>query len=177
MSTADRSLPRDKQDLEQQIDAARAALEAVFDTHDETQLTEVRDDAGWSARDHLHHIAAWEDFEIARERGAGAYAIFGLPDKASYDALVAREPDFRAINEQVRQHGKDLSLAAVRAYARQSRATAKALLATFTDEGLRRLSNPADPTSDTFMAIVAGNSYEHDDEHRSYIEALLERGA
>lgn len=177
MSTADRSLPRDKMELEQRIDAARAALEAGFDAHDETRLTEVCDDAGWSARDHLHHIAAWEEFEIERERGDGAYAVFGLPDKASYDALVARAPDFRAINEHIRQHGKELSLTDVRDYAQRSRATAKALLATFTDEGLRRLSNPADPTSNTFMAIVAGNSYEHDDEHRSYIEALLERGA
>jgi hypothetical protein len=169
-------LPQDKAELERRIDDSRAALETLLDRYDEARLTGLRDAAGWSARDHLHHLAAWEEFQVARERDPGAYAIFGVPDKASYDALVAREPDFRAINEQIRQYGRELSLTEVRTYARRVRATAKGLLATFRDEDLRRPSNPADPASAPFMAIVAGNSYEHDDEHRGYIEAILERG-
>ena len=175
MSATGVDVPGDKVALERRIDAARAALEAIFDAHDEATLLGVTDEAGWSARDHLHHLAAWEEFEIRRDRGDGAYAVFGLRDKAAYDALCALEPDFRGINEHIRQRGKALSLAEVRAYARRSRAEAKALLATFTEEALRRPSRPDDPASPTFMAIVGDNSYGHDDEHRGYIEALLAR--
>lgn len=174
MTNAD--LPEDKAALERRIDASRAGLETIFDAHDETTLLGVTDDAGWSARDHLHHLAAWEEFEIRRDRGDEAFGIFGLPDKASYDTLYAQEPDFRAVNEQIRQHGKALSLAEVRAYARRARAEAKALLATFSESALRSPSKPDDPASPTFMAIVGDNSYGHDDEHRGYIETLLARG-
>lgn len=167
--------PADKAALEARIDASRAALDGIFDAHDEARLTGATDAAGWSARDHLHHIAAWEEFQIARQGGGNPYGIFGLPDKATYDELVAREPDFRAINEHIRQHGKGLSLAEVRDYARRARTQAKGMLATFKDEDLLRQSNPADPASPTFMAIVGGNSYEHDDEHRGYIEAIVGR--
>ena len=171
----EQGVPANKAALARRTDASRAALEAIFATHDEATLRNVTDEAGWSARDHLHHLAAWEEFEIRRDRGDEAYTIFGLPDKAGYDALYAQGSDFRAVNEQIRQHGKALTLAAVRAYARRSRAEAKALLATFTDEALSSPSRPADAGSPTFMAIVADNSYGHDDEHRGYIEALLAR--
>lgn len=164
--------PQDKAALERRMDASRAALEAVFDAHDAARLTGATDDAGWSARDHLHHLVAWEEFLIVWQSGGDPYAIFGLPDKATYDELVAREPDFRAINEHIRQHGKDLSLTEVRAYARRTRADAKRMLATFTEEDLRRPSDPTDPSSKTFMALVAGNC-EEDDEHRGYIETVL----
>ncbi len=173
MGVAGQGVPQDKAMLERRIEASRAALEAVFDAHDAARLTGVHDDAGWSARDHLHHLAAWEEFQIVRQSGGDPYAIFGLLDRATYDELVAREPDFRAINGHIRQHGKDLSLTEVRAYARRTRADAQGMLAAFTDDALLRPSRPDDPASDTFMAVVAGNSYEHDDEHRGYIETLL----
>ncbi len=176
MGVIDSGVPMDKAALERRIDASRATLEALFEMHDEAQLLAATDDAGWSARDHFHHLAAWEEFEILRERGPEAYAVFGLPDKASYDVLLAQEPDFRAINEHIRRHGQALTLAEVRAYARRARVEAKALLATFSEAALLSPSKPDDPASVTFMAIVAGNSYEHDDEHRRYIKTLLARG-
>jgi hypothetical protein len=48
------------------FDQRWAALEEMVTRLDEHTLTEVRDPAGWSAKDHLMHVAQWEQALLAK---------------------------------------------------------------------------------------------------------------
>ena len=52
--------PRNKAELEASIDHWWDALQAVIGRYTEAELTGPTDAAGWTVKDHLAHLAAWE---------------------------------------------------------------------------------------------------------------------
>ena len=55
------NLPQTKHELMQQLAEAQSALEQVVNQFTDEQMTDVRDHAGWSIKDHLDHLAIWEE--------------------------------------------------------------------------------------------------------------------
>jgi len=51
-----------KSELLAEIERDWAALQEGLSRLTPEQLTEIRDRQGWSAKDHLTHLAAWERF-------------------------------------------------------------------------------------------------------------------
>ena len=77
------------------FDRKWAALEGMVARLDEHALTEVRDPAGWSAKDHLMHIAQWEQALLAKVDGRPRHEALGI------DAATDRSGDDDTINAAI----------------------------------------------------------------------------
>lgn len=138
------------------VDRAWEALQQTVASLSERELTELRDPAGWAVKDHLIHVAAWEQAFLAGVDGRPRHEALGI------DAADARGDDFDAINAAIfaRNRARSLGdvLAAVEASHREVRA---------------RLAGPA--TRRPPAGDVAGNTWEHYGEHHGWIRELVGR--
>ena len=159
--------PNDKTALLARIRADRAALEATLARLDEAALTRPGAD-GWSIKDHLFHISAWLRKTLAVMHGQPGYEALGVP-QAMYDG-----DDEDGINALLQQRSQPLALAEVLADFRASHAEMLALIEAQPAAALAAPFNPADPTDPRrVLDALAGNTYEHDEEHRGWIEGRM----
>lgn len=163
--------PRDKADLLAGIHRAWLALEQTVGQLGEEAMVRPGPD-GWSVKDHLAHISAWDE--------AVAVALLGKP----------RHPAL-GVDEETYVQGWDAINAAIYAISAPRplvdvladwQATHRHLLAALdgvSDEELRRPYAefvPGDRLVDGRVPMVQrvpGGSSEHYDEHREWIEALI----
>jgi len=125
---------------------------------------------GWSIKDHLAHVSAWEDFLSAHYlQHQPAHEAMGIPE-ARYSGL-----DFDGINAILHQRFKDQRASLVLA---KVRATHQQLM-----EALGRMSFPemtaplpGDKQNRPLLGWITGNTYEHYLEHRLTIEQLAVAG-
>jgi uncharacterized damage-inducible protein DinB len=96
-------LPTSKTAFETELLQARARLWAFINGLTPEQFTAHSDPAGWTIRDHLYHLAMWEWGIVALLRREGRWEAMGL------EPQFVRSNEFDAINEKLRQAGKDLS--------------------------------------------------------------------
>jgi uncharacterized damage-inducible protein DinB len=160
-----------KADFLYHLTADRKALEDVINGRSEAELTRPGPE-GWSVKDHLAHIAAWERSGLALLAGENRAAAVGISDE------LFNEGEDDAVNEAVRQCDADRSLEDVRAELRRVRAETIAAISVLTDEDLRRPYSYYQPTdSDNSQTPVietlVGNSSEHDVEHTEWIKGIL----
>src|SRR5262245_367784 len=156
------------------LDRVWEALERTVARLSPSQLTDVRDPAGWAVKDHLMHVAAWEDAFLARLTGRPAHEALGL-DKAT----LAQDED--AVNAVLFARHRHRSPADVLETVRVSHRAARARLAALGDRavagtvadvlppGGARDANPA-------VAWIAGNTWEHYEAHHHWIRDLVDRG-
>jgi hypothetical protein len=131
-------------------------------------LTQVGAD-GWSVKDHLAHIGAWEHSLLALIEGRDRLAGMGL-----------REPvdeNTDAVNEAVRKvHENDTGDEAL-GYFRDAHAQLVAALGKLSDADLKQPYNHYQPSdADQKRPVVdwvGGNTYEHYAEHVGWINQLL----
>ncbi len=151
--------------------AKSAVIHALHDYSVE-QMTQLRDHAGWTIKDHLDHLAVWEEGIAALLEKQPRYEAMGV-DRAT--VLSASEDELNAImRERVASSTLDGTLAALRASHEHLRHTVENL----SDDDLMRgysYFQPNDPGEDSGKPIVAwivGNSNEHYLEHLPWIQAI-----
>lgn len=166
------TLPKEKVDLLERIRRTRAALEQTVGRLSPAQLVAPGAAAGWSVKDHLAHIAIWELGLAALLQRRLRYAAMDI-DEATY----LRGED--AINEIIYERNKARSAPDVLADFRRAHQELLAAVGGLTEAGLLRTYShyqPDEPGEDSGAPIVrwiAGNTYEHYDEHQEWIEALV----
>jgi hypothetical protein len=74
------STPKTTVELLSLVDQAWTALESTVARLEPGQLTDVRDPAGWAVKDHVMHVAAWEDALLARLAGRPVHEALGLDE-------------------------------------------------------------------------------------------------
>jgi uncharacterized damage-inducible protein DinB len=166
---------RTKADFLQHLTADRQALEAVINPRSEAELTKPGPE-GWSVKDHLAHIAAWERSGLALLKGGNRPAAVGISPE-----LWASD-DGDAQNEAVRKADVDRSLADVLAEFRRVRAETITAVSALSDEDLQRpysYYQPNDPENiqTPVISSLIANSTEHDLEHTEWIKELLAANA
>jgi uncharacterized protein (TIGR03083 family) len=129
-------------------------------------LTTVGAD-GWTVKDHVAHVGAWERSLLALIEGESRAAAMGVSETAE---------GTDAINEEVRKlHAKDTPEEAL-AYFRGSHAEMVAALEKLSDADLQKpysAFQPSDPDEKRpAVGWVAGNTYEHYAEHIAWIKAF-----
>lgn len=153
---ADRQ-PRTVTELLDRINRARGPLEqAAADMDDDTL---VATDGGWSAKDHLAHVAAWERRLVGEILGDDTVTRFGL-DEATLDAA-----NTDAINAMLSARHQHASLSEVRAEFRASGESLRSVLAGLTDADLMQTVRPDDPAVDTLVDLISWDTYKHYPDH------------
>jgi hypothetical protein len=168
------STPKTTAELLSLVDQSWTALEGAVTRLTPHQLTDVRDPAGWAVKDHLMHVAAWEDFLLARLTGRPPYEALGL-DEATAD--LYEDAQNAAIFALHRHRPLGDVLDAARASHRATRARLAALpdravagsVADVVPPGAERDERPA-------AAWIAGNTWEHYAAHLGWIRELVDRG-
>ncbi len=161
--------------LLEQIESSWPALDSLLDRLTETQMTALQDRAGWTVKDHLVHLAAWEDSVTALFRGQPRHQAMGI-DEASFTTGSSDE-----INALIQARRKDDSLHDVLAQLRASHESLMAALARLSDADLTRRARdlfPAFPARDErrLIDVIYENTAEHFDEHTGWIEKLVASG-
>jgi hypothetical protein len=161
-----------KSDLLSKIEKSWAALDSLLTRLTESQMTSLRDQAGWNVKDHLIHLAVWEDSVAALFRGEPRHQALGV-DESTY-----RTASFDEVNARIREQRKDTPLAAALEQLRGSHATLMAFVEGKSDADLGKQARdlfPALPEGDhrLLIDIIDENTAGHFDEHRPWIEALL----
>lgn len=165
-------LPRDKAELLERLQRARAALEQTIGRLSDAQLVTSGPYEGWSVKDHLAHLSTWEQGIAALLQGRPRYAAMHV-DQETY--LSGAD----GVNEIVYAQNKDRSLSDVRASFRQTQEELLAVLAGLTDAALSKSyshyqpDEPCEDSGEPILKWIAGNTYEHYAEHQSWIEALV----
>jgi hypothetical protein len=173
---AEQRLPKAKVELLERIERARAALDETTGARSEAQLVAPGPFEGWSVKDHLAHLAAWEAGLAALLRKEHRYAAMGVAD---VDEETALSSDADALNAIIHARTKDRSLADVRGALRDAQKRLLESLAALSDEDLRRTyshyqtEEPGEDSGAPILRWIAGNSYDHYAEHQRWIEELL----
>ena len=165
-----------KAELMKLIAQRRAELEAMLAPLSETQLTTPGPD-GWSIKDHLAHITAWEQSLLGLLNGVPRHQAMGLSEEV-YRGHVD------GINQAIQEHNKDRPLADVLADFRQSHEAVLERLDRMTDDDLlkpyayylpdERDDNPS-PNPPPVLGWIRGNTDEHYAEHIAWIQSLLQQ--
>jgi hypothetical protein len=154
---------------------ARQSLESVIEGRSEQELTEFRDAAGWSIKDHLYHLAVWE-------RGI-RYLLQGLPRHEGMELTEQQyaELDADGMNAVIFEKNKHRSLDDVmQVFHGEHREMVDYLSSpAITWEDLQKHFNnyaPDDPVehgNEPVLYWVFGNTAGHFDMHQPWIEKIL----
>lgn len=123
---------------------------------------------GWSPKDHLTHVTAWERFMTGAAIGGGpAHEAMGL-------TVEQFEPwDVDRFNELFRQAGARMSLAEVVAALRSAHEQARAAVAGITwVEWHGQMMEAGDGPPEPRLAWITGNTYEHYLEHWQWLPVV-----
>jgi uncharacterized damage-inducible protein DinB len=151
------SLPRTVTELLERLTREREALQrAGTDLSDEAF---VATSVGWSVKDHLAHVSAWERRLVGEVRGDHAVARFGLDE----DAFSTTNGD--VLNAMLHARHRDDPPAMVRAEFRAAGEALRATLAELTDADLMQPVRPDDPHVKTLDELIAWDTFWHYPEH------------
>ena len=124
---------------------------------------------GWTVKDHLVHVGAWDHSLLGLIEGRNRLEAMGVHGQADQDT--------DAINEAVRKlHESDTADEAL-GYFRESHLLLTAALGKLSDADLQKPYShyqPSDPAQmRPVVDWVAGNTYEHYAEHIGWINHLI----
>jgi len=148
--------PRTVAALLERISWEREGLEQVAGMSDDAF---VATSGGWSAKDHVAHVAAWERRLVGEVRGDRAAARFGL-DEATFGAATGD-----VLNAMLLARHRDDAPATVRVEFRASGEGLRAAFAELSDADLMRPVRPDDPAVETLVDLIAWDTFKHYPEH------------
>lgn len=164
------SEPTTKDELMARIDEAWAGFTEAVERVDEARMVVLGPD-GWSVKDQVAHVTAWERSLIALLTGRSRAAAVGM-DEAEYASA-----DVDQINARIQGQARSRSTAEVLAQAESTHAELLRVLAPLSWEDLGKPYShyqPASPERDEpVLGSVLGNTIEHYPEHREYLEAAV----
>jgi hypothetical protein len=162
--------PRDKAELMTRIDREWAALERTIALLDEGQMT-APGDGGWSVKDLLAHISAWERVLLVADLQGGTFAEAAGMDEATSAATEHMTAE-TGLNDYFYQRDKLLSIPQVLANLRATHQQVIAALEQLDDADLQRAHDP-DASESHLVDSIIGDTYSHYRQHRATIEAML----
>ncbi|MGI8483815.1 MAG: DinB family protein [Thermomicrobiales bacterium] len=174
MAESERTRPQDKAGLLANIDQSWHELQRTITRYSDDQLTGRRDAAGWSAKDHLAHVAIWErsTLELLRD-GRPQHETLGV-DLSLYES--SEESKFTKINAILQAGSADWPLARVKSELEAVHVPLVGLIEAMTPADLalpwsafesRARETPA-------LIVLDGDCTEHYDDHRRWIEELID---
>lgn len=162
-----------KAELMASIERELGAMWAYLNGLTDAERVEIRNPDGWSAKDHLTHITAWEDSVIDFLTGQPRYARMQVSE------AVYKSHDFDAINKVIYELHRDETWEQVVRDFQSTHTELVNLLEPLTDADLVKpyTAYLADerPEAQTTAAldVIVGNTLEHYPEHVEWIKGTL----
>jgi uncharacterized damage-inducible protein DinB len=157
-----------------QNERALADLRAFLAPLTERQLTEPRDAAGWSIKDHLAHVCGWRDGVGALLAGKDRYKPMGVTRDVYFNG------DIDVTNEHMRRAFDSLSLKQVLAWTAKSERAYNAKIATLKPGDLKKPYRAFDSprtdahAGDPIINWIEGDGWKHVDEHLPWMRAIVQ---
>ena len=148
------------------------ALHAHLARLTEQQMTSVHDPEGWAVKDHLAHLAAWEESILVLFQDKPRHQGLGVAEE------LYASGSFDAVNAAIYEQRKDLSLDQVLSRLQSPHDQLLALVRPLSDDELNRPASSyfrnLSPAERRRLAdLVRENTAEHYAEHLEWIEALV----
>jgi hypothetical protein len=160
-----------KAELLASIEPAWVTLNAKLDRLTDRQKTTIKDEQGWTVKDHLIHLAAWERSVVFFLQGRPRYAGLGV------DHALYKNGTFDDINGAIFQQHKEMPLSEAMAQFHDVHRQLTELLQPLTDTDLLKPYREYLPEElgDDRLAIdvIYGNTTDHFREHLDWIETLV----
>jgi hypothetical protein len=165
--------PQTVAELLSHIDAAWKTFWSYIDTLTEAQLTGPTDAQGWTAKDHLIHIATWEDTLNALLERTPQW------ERIAIDKALWYSRDVDAQNAVLQQRFQPMPLADVRQKHREVHEQLLSKIRTLSDGDLRRPIREYQPGSSDSRPVLRSlkaDTYEAYEEHTPWIAAIVAKG-
>jgi uncharacterized protein (TIGR03083 family) len=156
-----------RDEVVEKVEGSWRELDAIAGRLDDRSLRAPIAD-GWTVKDHLVHLAAWESSLLGLLEGRDRAAAMGVPGM--------EEAGADAINSAVFEQHRDEEPAQVLAGFRETHRRLLARLGQLGDDDLLRPYSHFQPGTDEERPVagwIAGNTFEHYAEHLSYIRRAL----
>lgn len=162
-----------KPEFDQKFAAAWAELEACLASLSEKQMMEIRDEQGWNVRDHLTHLAAWEESMARLFQGQPRHQTLGVElDKFSGENIDK-------INAAIQERGMGMSMGEA---LEKLRSTHQLLMKSVAGLSETDLNQPAAvffaqfPLDDTrrVFELIKANASDHYLEHLPWIRKIVQ---
>ncbi len=147
------------------------SLDKYLSKLSETQLTSVHDESGWTIKDHLSHLEAWENS-----------VVYYLLRKPRYEGLGIEETIFNngtidEINEQIHRSCMEKSYTQIRNRLNKTHNELLSLIKQLTDAELSQSLNSYHPEAidndnRKVVDIIRDNSSSHFVEHLGWIKSI-----
>lgn len=166
--------PSTKADLLRELEQGWADFHTYIASLTPEQLIMPRDAAGWSIKDHLVHLAMWQNgvSALLEQQGEPRWAGMGI-DAKTWDL------ELDDLNAAMQQKYRDLPLDEGLARLREAYERMHHIVVALPEDALFMPYTHYDPTmprDNPIIDWVVGDSYEHYAEHRPWIEAIAGLG-
>lgn len=168
MCDSDKSLTRAS--LMNQMELSWNELQTFIASLTEDQLTRPTDAAGWTVKDHIIHIAMWENAGLALLEGKSKREAMNITPEIW-------EQDDDPINAVIQERYRDMPLAEVMQTLRENHARTMAKLDTMTEADLllpHRHYQPNSTEERPIMLWVIGDTINHYRDHIPWMKAIAE---
>jgi hypothetical protein len=145
-------------------------LQVYLDTLTEAQLTQTADAAGWTVKDHLIHLAVWEDGTVALLNGQSRRGRMGV------DEAIWLTQEYDNINDVIYQTHRAKSLSEVMQTFNDVHQHMLEKLESMSDEDIYRPHSFYQQGSTNERPIIVwiiASTYEHYIEHMPWITAIV----
>jgi uncharacterized protein (TIGR03083 family) len=160
------------QEIIRRINEGWEQLQAFLASLSDEEMTVPTDAAGWTVKDHLMHMAVWEDGIEALLTKESRIERMGVTEELWEDG------DVDTINAVIQQAHKDKSLEEVRQAYNATHERFVKTVAGLSDEALHLPYNHYEPSSDDdrpALGWIVADSYEHYEEHLPWMKAIAEK--
>lgn len=168
--------PPNKDALLAEIERRWNAFQEYLKTLTDEQITGLTDAAGWTIKDHLTHLAAWEDGVYGLLTGRPRREQMDIDERTWQETWDTR--DFDRINALIRQRHQHRPPAEVLAMFQDVHRRLIGKIQSMSDEDLQRPYRHFEPDSDSetpITVVITLNTSGHYDEHLPWIQAIAAR--
>jgi hypothetical protein len=162
-----------KAELLADIEQSWTALNAALDQMTQVEQTGPKDAQGWTVKDHLVHLAAWERSVIFMLQGKPRHEGLGVEE----DLYLSK--DYDRINAEIFQQHREEALDETVSLLNSTHQQMMDLLQNLTDEDLHRPyrrylpDEPGEGDGPPALNLIYGNTADHFAEHLEWITALV----
>jgi hypothetical protein len=165
-----------KADLLADIERDWNTLQERLDQLTEADMTTLTNADGWTVKDHIAHLTAWERSVIYLLQGKPRHAGLGVPE------AVYLSGSYDDINKVIFQQQKVQPLTAVIDHFHQTHRQLMDCLQPLTDADLQKPcrhylpDEPGEGEGPPVINLIYGNTAHHFREHLGWIDAMLGDG-